>query len=124
MDLFDNYGGQEYIAPFLGSMEARGGFAAFYGETFVGCGGIIKVSEYRGQAWVILNAGDWPFIQLHRAIIKGLRDNDYRRIEAFVDPTFEPAIRWMKMLGFECETPYKPFLMPDGRGMSEWGIIK
>ena len=41
-------------------------------------------------------------------------------IEAYPDPSFKPSARWVRLLGFELETPFKPFFFPDGRGAAEW----
>lgn len=57
-------------------------------------------------------------------MVRGLAEAPYSRIEVLVDPAFAPAIRWIRLLGFACETPYKPYYLPDGRAAGEWVMLK
>ena len=100
-------------------------FTAFNGDRFLGVGGCVLINRYRAQAWVLLKqTTPADFVGLHRAVRKVLDDSPAKRIEAIVDPTFDEGVRWIKMLGFKCESPYKPFYFPDGRAASEWVRLK
>jgi hypothetical protein len=60
---------------------------------------------------------------MHRASAGFLAASQFRRIEAFVDPEFKPAMRWIKMLGFELER-FVPYFFKDGSIASQWAMHK
>lgn len=94
----------------------------------IACGGLAPAwpdSETRAIAWMLIDRAKprlFPFI--HKNVLRALNEAPYRRIEAFTDPTFKPAERWIRMLGFEIEVPYKPYYFPDGRAAQEWVRIR
>lgn len=77
-------------------------------------GGIIRIWEGRGQAWMFISKNVRPHMTaLHRLVKTILINSDLRRIEATVDVGFDAGMRWMKMLGFEMEGYMKGY-MPGG----------
>lgn len=70
------------------------------------CGGIADMGLGRGLAWTLLSSSSNRYLsRITRYLGKQLNAAPFRRIEAIVDGDFEQAHRWMKMLGFQCETP-------------------
>lgn len=89
----------------------------FHGEP-VACAGVVEMWPNRGHAWALLGDNAGPhMIAITRAIRAFLDALPLRRVEMAVDPDFPAALRWARMLGFECETP-SPMraYCPDGRG--------
>jgi len=86
-------------------------------EVVIGIGGLSPQWENRAIVWALLAADIGPhFPAIHRSVRKFLVHAPYRRIEAHVDVGFKQGVRWMKMLGFECEAYMKAF-RPDGADM-------
>ena len=119
--------GQEYLVSImdpkmLGNLVSSGDHYSFFAEdVLVGCGGVAKLNDWRGVAWALFQTGKPQyFLGLHRGALQILRAQPFRRIESYVDPTVPQSVRWIKLLGFELETPYKPYFFPDGRGAAEW----
>lgn len=124
---FTNHAGQEHLVEALPAeeLDRATSTGAHYtlkaGSQVVACMGVVHINDYRASAWTLLQRlAPARFISVHRAAWHLLRIQPYMRIEAYVDPTMAPATRWMRMLGFRLETPYKPFFFPDGRGAAEW----
>ena len=86
-------------------------------DVVIGIGGLSPQWENRAIVWALL-AGDigHHFPAIHRSVRRFLIMSPFRRIEAHVDVGFKEGIRWMKMLGFECEAYMKAF-RPDGADM-------
>ena len=129
LTLFNNWGAQAWLEPFFDLDGADSGYSAsvFLGEDFLGCGGIYEVHPLRGIAWGIPVPG-FPaaFRQMHFAIKRVLKEKmeTYCRIEAYIDPEFSNAVRWVKSLGFREECSFKPYFFPDGRAGAEWVITR
>ena len=87
-----------------GLIEAGPAFAGIVNDRVVGCAGVVKLAEQRGHAWALLgdDAGG-SLTTIHRAIVRFLADQPYRRIETSVDSEFIAGHRWVLMLGFNCE---------------------
>lgn len=68
--------------------------------------GIIPQWQGRAVAWAMVahNAGP-HFLRITREIRLFLASCGFRRIETAVDAAFPEALRWARLLGFECETP-------------------
>lgn len=85
---------------------AKAGIAcsAVEGDRIIICSGVVTLWEGRGLAWALF-PGDLGalFIGAHRAVKRFLDDCKLRRIEADIRTDFEPAHRWIKMLGFQRE---------------------
>lgn len=110
-----DFGGQEWARMLTGPehLERLLSGPAFSGAIsgeIVGAAGVGSLSGRRGYAWAILSAraSQHP-ASVHRAVHRFLRSSEcasvFSRIEAYVDPAFVAAVRWVSALGFECETP-------------------
>jgi hypothetical protein len=72
----------------------------------IACGGVIELWPQRGYLWALLDRNVGPhMLALTRVIRSRLDGLGYRRLEMTVDASFSAAVRWARMLGFECETP-------------------
>ena len=73
----------------------------------VACCGLIKLGPYRGYCWALLAAdiGAKGLLKVTKAAIRYLDLQQFPRIDAVVVAVFEQGQRWMKVLGFELETP-------------------
>lgn len=117
---------QEYMASRVQAdnygVEVEGwgpAYSAMADGRIIACAGVATVWPGRGAAWALLSK-DAPchFIAVHRAVRDFLDHCGIRRIEAYVDPEFVAAHRWMRMLGFRQETPEPmPGFLEDGRAM-------
>lgn len=131
IDRLKNFGGQEYLV----SLTERDRFAEglkggnHYSlhtadDRLIACIGFAPVHRWRCTAWALLSSGEpHLFAAIHVVARRLLREQPWRRVETYVDPDFAPAMRWVKLLGFEMEHPFKPFFCPDGRGASEWVFL-
>ena len=97
------------------AMESVPSFTAFEGGEVLGCGGILEYHPERALIWsyVSANAGR-HFLKVHRAVSQFLDTTTYKRLEAEVAVDFENGHRWVRMLGFEVETPRARNHMPEG----------
>lgn len=117
-------GAQDYLQPLLDrpeygrALQMDGlAFTGVLDGRVLGCAGILPQTQWRAIAWALLG-GDipprcWPAI--HRLVLRVIDEahlRGYQRIEATIDPDFDAAIRWARMLGFRDETP---------GGMGGWG---
>lgn len=111
--------GGEFIKPGYADMLRQGpAFTALHGDQVLACAGTVEIWPGRAMAWALLSelAGR-HLLALHRAVAGFLMQAPYRRIEATVDDGFEPGHRWLRLLGFTCETPAgMPGFTPQGRG--------
>lgn len=108
----------ENIEPYAAFVEQSDfGFTAMDGDEVVACAGIIKMWEGRGHAWALMSDSiGHRFVQLHRAVKRGLAMTNFKRIEMVVDADFAEGLKWAHMLGFKCETPEgMPGYATDGR---------
>lgn len=129
--LLEIYGAQEWIRPYFEALasEAETGNAVsvFCGPDFLGCAGCSEVHPLRAVAWAIFVPG-FPrhFLGIHRRTCAFLTQalETYARIEAYIDPEFPEAVRWVKLLGFREECGRKPYFFPDGRAGAEWVLIR
>jgi len=107
-----DYGGQEwmkalaaeeYLARF---MEGPCFSGAVSGE-IIGAAGVMPVDGPRGLAWCVLSSrAPLHWRAVHKAVKAFLAEQTrFARVEAYVDPGFTAAVRWVKTLGFEQETP-------------------
>jgi hypothetical protein len=80
--------------------------SALEGDDVLGCAGIIPIWAGRAVAWAYL-APDigTRFVQIHRAVKKVIEGCYVQRLEATADADFPAANRWLRMLGFQLETP-------------------
>lgn len=104
---------QRYFAGQLssadyGRMLANAGqaFTALDGDRVIACSGCMEIWDNRAMAWALIakDAGR-HMVGVHKAVAGFLAGAKWRRIEASVDVGFEPGMRWLRMLGFQQETP-------------------
>jgi len=81
------------------------------------CAGFLPLWEGRAMAWALLafDAGR-HMAAIHRAAKARMDAANYRRLEAYVDPRWAVARRWVSMLGFQREGLLKRFT-PAGEDM-------
>ena len=76
----------------------------------VGCAGLVKLWEGRGQAWALIGEFDpicW--VPIVREMRKRLNASGFRRIEMDVAADFGPGCKLARLLGFEVEALRKSF---------------
>lgn len=79
-------------------------WAGVVGDEVIAAAGLLDGGCGRAQAWGLISDRAGPhFTALHRAVRDGLATAPYRRIEAITAANFQPARRWVEMLGFEFE---------------------
>lgn len=109
----------EVASPDYARMLEQSGqaFTAVDGDEVLCVSGCAEVWPGRALAWAFLSpAAGRHMLTLSRAVAGFLAQAQYRRIEAIVDDGFEAGHRWMRLLGFRCETPDgMPGYLPDGR---------
>lgn len=131
IDRFPNFGGQESLVARLPrdqveALTVRGNhYSIFSGERIAACIGFIPAHDWRCGVWSLLQSGaPEMFAAIHIVVRRLIREQPWARIEAHVDPEAEASVRWVRLLGFECESPLKPYYLPDGRAASEWVFVK
>lgn len=98
----------EFLKPGYTDMLRAGGpcFTGMVDGQVIACAGVAEVWQGRALAWALVGeAAGRNMVALHRAVAGFLMQAPYRRIEATVDAGFDAAHRWIKLLGFQCETP-------------------
>ncbi len=106
-------------------LEMGGGWTMCRGEEPVACGGVKRIWEGYGYAWMVigkLDPSEVPF--LIRVTKSCLRDYlvTYRRIEANIEAGNIPAIRWAKVMGFKVIAKRRAF-SPDGKDYFLYEIV-
>lgn len=104
---------QAYMLPYIEradytvALESSGpAYSALADGRIIACAGVAEIWPGRGAAWALLaNSGPCHFGTVHRAVCRFLDGCGIRRVEAYVDPEFDAARRWMRLLGFRLETP-------------------
>jgi len=74
---------------------------------FLACGGLADQGNGRALAWTLFSTrveGCAMMREITELTCQVLGGSGYRRIEAIVKDGFKPGHKWMKMLGFKCET--------------------
>ena len=113
---------QAYMRPFMSdkvyqnALQIEGmAFSAIMDGKVIACAGVLPLWENRGHAWALLNDNiKTNFVSIHRATARFLDTCRMNRIETHVDKDFGCALRWMEMLGFECEGTMRKYTS-DGR---------
>lgn len=105
-------------AGYLDALLADGWAWAVEDEGAVlGVGGIVRHHEQMGEAWTLLSpAAGAHMRRIHRVVAGVLERCELRRVQAFADPDFWPAQRWLRLLGFEHEGRCRA-VTPEGRDM-------
>lgn len=90
------------------------------------CAGAIPLHAGRAYLWAYLSGIDAPlFRQVHGWAKTFLRSLPFKRLEATVDAEFAPGHRWVRALGFKCETP-EPMAAytPNGRAAMQYAMVR
>jgi RimJ/RimL family protein N-acetyltransferase len=132
IDEMIDLGAQQWIKGFTTAQDCQDyadnpgpSITATYQGEIIGCAGIYMVHDYRGIAWAIMDqSAHRHFLEIHLKVKTWLRQHtEIRRIDAIVDPGFENAMKWVKLLGFKQESiPMESFLA-DGRSAVMWAKI-
>lgn len=123
VQLIEAAGGREVFGP----MPFQPGYAdmcaeylawsVFDGDRIIGCGGVFREHEGCGTAWSLLLPVSGRHMRfIDRAARKILDACPLVRIQAHAVPKFLPALRWLVMLGFQCEGTLRKFT-PSGADM-------
>lgn len=98
----------EQCTPEFGAQFERLGstWTALVDGRVIGCAGIITLWTGRGHLWAYLaeDAGR-HMVGITRAVRAKLKEVGLPRYEAEVAAGFSEAHRWVRVLGFRCETP-------------------
>lgn len=133
LDELTNFGNQEeIIRPFVGLLQEAHyeklgpAFSASVDGRIIGCAGLVEMTQYRAYTWAIMAKQDFAqrFIGIHRAVLRFLDEQTYKRMDAQVAINDADGHRWMKLLGFQREVFCRAWAMPDGSAVSEyvrWG---
>lgn len=100
-------------------LEQFTAFTALDGDEVLVCAGVIELWPGRGAAWAFMaeNLGA-RMVAIHRAVRRYFATLDFRRLEAEVATDFPQGHRWVRLLGFELETPRLRAYFPDGSDAS------
>jgi hypothetical protein len=100
-------------------------FTALDGDEVLACAGVLELWSGRGAAWAFL-AEDLGtrMVAVHRAVRRYFGLLDFRRIEAEVAVDFPQGHRWMRLLGFELESPRMRGYFPDGSDAALYVRVK
>ena len=99
-------------------------YSAVIDGKVIGCAGIFKHWEGRGEAWALFDSSiRTHFIGITRAILRALSVTDFRRVEANVRHDFKAAHEWMLYLGFTWEGTMKNFGI-DGMDYDRFARVK
>jgi len=133
IDQFKNFAGQENIVvgakteDFIHLKDGGASYTIFNDDDIpIGCGGLIECHKYRALAWCLFQRTNDPvsFVYIHKIVSRVIRDSNYPRIEAYVNPMLLSSVRWIKQLGFKLEVSYYPYFFADGTGASLYAIMR
>jgi hypothetical protein len=85
------------------------------------CLGVFDFMPGLGIAWAMFSPGSWHLLPEISAVAADyLSTCTYRRIEAHINPTFRPSVRWAKRMRFQFEGVMRQHA-PDGdRHLYAW----
>lgn len=95
--------GADKLAQFRQYAEHYSAFT-LVGREPVACGGLVPIHAGRALAWSILTPGT-PIVVAARLARRYLDLQDMFRIETVVDCEDEASQKWLRLIGFERETP-------------------
>ncbi len=98
---------QFFTPELIRSYERAYSFSLVNHDQTLACAGLIELWAGRACAWALLSEhiGALGMLIVTKACMREFALARYRRIEAYVDPEFAAARKWMRTLGFKCETP-------------------
>lgn len=125
---------QAWMQPFVDAPEYGAqllrcdSYTAMHNDAPVAIGGLVTVWPGRAHLSALISdqfGHKAAFALLHREVLRRLNASPIARIEATVDDRFEAGHRWMRLLGFQLETPDgMRGYMPDGRTSYLYARIK
>lgn len=88
-------------------LETPYSMTAMHNGVPVACGGILPIWDHRGYVWSFFSDRMTArlFYRAHTLTKRAIDSAPFKRIEAAVEVDFEAGHRWIKALGFICETP-------------------
>lgn len=106
-------------------LEQVTSFTALDGDEVLACAGVLELWPGRGAAWAFMAEGVGKrMLSVHRAVRRYFDVLDFRRLEAEVAVDFEQGHRWMRLLGFELESPRMRGYFPDGSDAALYVRVK
>lgn len=103
---------------YLQALHSGDSWTLIDGDRVIGSGGLVEVWPGLAQAWALISAdaGVIGMLNMTRATKRMLAVR-MGRIEAYVAADFQAAHHWMRVLGFQRETPgVMRKWFPDGSG--------
>lgn len=102
-------------AAYQRALVEAGGYAGLVDDGAVlAVAGLIDQGGGRALAWSWLGEGiGAQFVALDRIVRRQLEAAAYRRVEMIVDPQNANAVRWARLLGFQCEASLRSWF-PNG----------
>lgn len=91
-------------------------FTGLVDGKIIGCAGIVKYWEGRGEAWAAFdpNVSRRLFCEVRAIVYRMFEIAPFRRIEAVIVKGFEPGCRFAESLGFKVEAPLLKGYFPGG----------
>lgn len=108
----------EQCTPEFGAQMERLGntWTGIVDGEVVACAGVIQLWSGRAHLWAYLSEDAGKHMRaITRAVLRKLDEMPFVRYEAEIAQQFPAAHRWVRMMGFRCETqaPMRKFF-PDG----------
>lgn len=103
----------DYMGHIQEEMDHQYGLLLSQGDAYsyiakgkvIGCSGIYQTAKYRWEAWALLSKDSGKYMVGFTRAVQDFLDNcGKKRIETHVRDDFVVGHKWIKMLGFECET--------------------
>lgn len=106
--------------------EVDAAWTGWVGADIIGCAGFSPIWPGRVAVWALLTNRAGPYMrQITRFVRQQIDAHPARRVEATVLTGFKAGEQWMKLLGFENETPEgMRFYDPAGRTMSQFSLVR
>jgi len=117
--LMDVQEGQSHLletfeSEYYDLIENFDAYSIFWKEELLGCAGMIKLTDTRGEVWSLISKDiGRKFIHFHRVVKRYLDANRMPRVESSVDSNLRCAHRWMKLLEFKWEGTLRNFYGPE-----------
>lgn len=100
-------------------------YAAYVGNVCIAAAGVTPRWNGVAVAWAVLSVEAGPFLPSITKRCRAMLDAaPFRRIEATAACNFPEAERWLRMLGFELETPWAEGYTPDGQDVAIFKRMK
>lgn len=92
----------------------------------VACAVLVPASDNRATVWAFIGVDAGPYMRRIFRVATAMFDHSgFRRIEAVVATGFAAGVRWMRLLGFELETPNgMKFFGSNGESYSLYARVK